>query len=76
MHSPWIGKLQPTLQLDKCSWPLQILLVCRLGKGSTTPETQTSPAPNHPPPPPPPTCCSISLHLKRSTRDSEPPDIF
>ena len=25
-----------TLQLDKSSWPLQILLVCRLGKGLTT----------------------------------------
>ena len=29
------------LQLDKSSWPLQILLVYRLGIASTTPETQT-----------------------------------
>ena len=28
-------------QLDKSSWPSQILIVCRLGKGLTTPETQT-----------------------------------
>ena len=28
-------------QLDKSSWPSQILLVCCLGKGLTTPETQT-----------------------------------
>ena len=38
-----------TLQLDKSSWPSQILLVCRLGKGWTTQETQTLPAPNHTP---------------------------
>ena len=38
-----------TLQLGKSSWPLQILLVCRLGKGSATPETQTLLAPNHTP---------------------------
>ena len=29
-------------QLDKSSWPSQILIVCRLGKGLTTPETQTT----------------------------------
>ena len=28
-------------QLDKSLWPSQILLVCHLGKGLTTPETQT-----------------------------------
>ena len=38
-----------TLQLDKFSWPSQILLVCRLGKGWATQETQTLPAPNHTP---------------------------
>ena len=35
------------LQLGKSLWPSQILLVYRLGKASTTPETQTLPAPNH-----------------------------
>ena len=35
-----------TLQLDQSLWPLQILLVCCLGKG---PGTQTLPAPNHTP---------------------------
>ena len=39
------------LQLDKSSLPSQILLVYRLGKASTTPETQTLPALNHTPPP-------------------------
>ena len=34
------------LQMDKFSWPSQILLVYRLGKASTTPET---PTPNHNP---------------------------
>ena len=38
-----------SLQLGKSSWPSQILLVYRLGKASTTPETQTLPAPNHTP---------------------------
>ena len=38
-----------TLQLDKSSWPSQILLVCRLGKRRVTQETQTLPAPNHTP---------------------------
>ena len=40
------------LQLDKSSWPSQILLVCRLGKGPATPGTpgtQTLPVPNHTP---------------------------
>ena len=37
------------LQLCKSSWPSQILLVYRLGKASTTPETRTLPAPNHTP---------------------------
>ena len=37
------------LQLGKSSWPSQILLVYRLGKASTAPETQTLPAPNHTP---------------------------
>ena len=37
------------LQLGTSSWPSQILLVYRLGKASTTPETQTLPAPNHTP---------------------------
>ena len=37
------------LQLSKSLWPSQILLVCRLGKGLATPETQTLPAPNHTP---------------------------
>ena len=37
------------VQLDKSSWPLKILLVCRLGKGSVTPEIQTLPATNHTP---------------------------
>ena len=39
-----------TLQLDKSLWPSQILLVCRSGRGSATPETdqtQTLPSPNH-----------------------------
>ena len=36
-------------QLGKSSWPSQILLVYRLGKASTTPETQTLSAPNHTP---------------------------
>ena len=34
-------------QLDKSSWPSQIPIVCRLGKGSPTPETHI--APNHTP---------------------------
>ena len=34
-------------QLDKSSWPSQIPIVCRLGKGSPMPETHT--APNHTP---------------------------
>ena len=37
------------LQLGKSLWPSQILVVYRLGKASTTPETQTLPAPNHTP---------------------------
>ena len=34
-------------QLDKSSWPSQIPIVCRLGKGSPMPETHI--APNHTP---------------------------
>ena len=34
-------------QLDKSSWPSQIPIVCRLGKGSPIPETHI--APNHTP---------------------------
>ena len=34
-------------QLNKSSWPLQIPIVCRLGKGSPMPETHI--APNHTP---------------------------
>ena len=34
-------------QLDKSSWPSQIPIVCRLGKGSPIPETHV--APNHTP---------------------------
>ena len=34
-------------QLDKSSWPSQIPIVCRLGKGSPMPETHV--APNHTP---------------------------
>ena len=37
------------LLLGKSSWPSQILLVYRLGKASTTPETPTLRAPNHTP---------------------------
>ena len=61
------GRVQ---QLDKSSWPSQIPIVCRLGKGSPMPETHI--APNHTPTIADfvPKCCTTGIWLMQLALDT------